>query len=239
MGLNFDELRQPIIVDIETCPHPCVTDFVPAPDLESIKAAGNLKDPDKIKADIEARKQKAQAEYDEGLKRAALDWNLSRIVALAWSTDGGETVTVKPCQTELEELSALVDFWKHAEGRLLMGFSARTFDLPTLIQRSRLLQVKHRDVNLARFGKGSVIDLREVLTFDDARYEALMPRSLKMFCRRFGIPVDDEVDGAQIPQLVAEGQWDDVIDHVTSDVRLTAALAKRIGVLNVEHAEAF
>jgi hypothetical protein len=78
-----------------------------------------------------------------------------------------------------------------------------------------------------------VIDLREILTFDDARYEAIMPRSLKMFCRRFGIAVDDPIVGAEIPALIAAGDWDGVISHVTSDVRATMALARRIGVLGL------
>lgn len=236
MGFNFDDLRSPIVVDIETCPHPCAQDFVAPPDLESIKAAGNLKDPDKIKADIATRREKAQVEYYEGLQRAALDWNLSRIVALAWTVNGGDSITVKPCANEEEESLALVDFWKHAEGRQLLGFSARTFDVPTLIQRSRLLNIPYRSVNLARFGKGSVIDLREILTFDDARYEALMPRSLKMFAKRFGLAVADEINGKDVPALIADHDWESVIAHVTSDIELTVALAKRIGVLSSETA---
>lgn len=242
MGYNNDNslFGSPIVVDIETAPHPCATDYVPPPDLDSIKAAGNLKDPDKIKADIEARKAKAHAEHAESLSRAALDWNLCRIVALGWSCDGGERVTVKPCANEDEEVNALTAFWRDAEGREFLGFSARTFDLPVLIQRSRLLKLKCcRNVNLARYGKGSVIDLRDILTFDDARYEAVMPRSLKMFCKRFGLTVEDEVSGADVPQLIADGKWDAVIAHVTSDVRLTAQLAKRIGVLAETTADVF
>lgn len=224
----------PIVVDIETAPHPCATDYIEPLNLDGIKAAGNLKDPEKIKADLEKRRADATAEHAGKLGRAALDWNLSRIVALAWSTDH-ENVVVHPCATEDEERAALRAFWKDATGRELLGFAARTFDAPTLIQRSRLLSVDpSRLPNLARYGKGSVIDLRDVLTFDDARYEALMPRSLKMFCRRFGLPVDDDINGADIPQLVADGKWDEVISHVTSDVRLTIALARRIGCLSAE-----
>lgn len=234
MGFNFENILSPILVDIETTAHPCAPDFIERTDPASVKAPGNYKKPEAIAAYIEQRKGELEGEYLEAVGKAALDWNLSRIVALAWSTDGGDTVTVKPCANEEEETLALVDFWLHAEGRPLMGFAARTFDVPTLIQRSRLLSVAYRDVNLARFGKGSVIDLREILTFDDARYEALMPRSLKMFCRRFGIPIDDAVNGKDVPQLIAEGDWDAVISHVTSDVRLTAALAKRVGVLTSE-----
>ena len=61
-----------------------------------------------------------------------------------------------------------------------------SFDVPTLIQRSRYRRAAS-SISLARFGKGDVVDqLRDVLTFDDAQYDAVMPRSLSAFCRRFG-----------------------------------------------------
>jgi hypothetical protein len=63
-----------------------------------------------------------------------------------------------------------------------------------------------------------------------------MPRSLKAFCKRFGIPVTDEIDGAQIPELVAAGKWEQVRSHVASDVTLTLALARRVGAVPKEHA---
>jgi RNase H-like protein len=239
MGFNDNMFAPPIVLDIETAAHPCAAEFIEPLNLDGIVAAKNLKDPEKVTADLERRRQDATAEHATKMGRAALDWNLSRIVALAWSGDAGDTVIVKPCATEDEERSALAAFWKEAEGRLLLGFCARNFDVPTLIQRSRLLNVPHRDVNLARFGKGSVIDLRDVLTFDDARYEALMTRSLKSFCRRFGLEVTDEIDGRDIAQLVAAGDWDGVISHVTSDVRLTAQLAQRIGILAKHETVAF
>lgn len=220
----------PIVVDVETAPHPCAPEFLEPLNLDGIQAAKNLKDPAKIAEDIARRKADAEAEHAAKVDRAALDWNLSRIVALAWSTDH-ENIVVMPCANEDDERHALRQFWGDAEGRDVLGFSVRTFDVPTLIQRSRLLGVQYRRVNLARYGKGSVIDLRDELTFDDARYEAVMPRSLKMFCKRFGIACDDSVAGTDIPALVAAGEWDQVITHVTSDVRLTIALARRIGLL--------
>jgi hypothetical protein len=219
------------VVDIETVAHDCVRDYVAAPDLGAVTAAKNLKDPAKIAESIESRKAELQAEYAESLSRAALDWNLSRIVALAWQASGDEDVTVYSCHNEVEERQALVNFWNDYLGRKMVGFCARTFDAPTLIQRSRLLNVNHPRVRIDRFGRGDVIDVRDVLTFDDARYEAIMPRSLKAFCKRFGIPVDDPIDGKDIPELVAAGKWELVKAHVVSDVRLTLALAQRVGVI--------
>lgn len=230
----------PIIVDIETVPHPCAAEFLEPLNLDGITAAKNLKDPAKIESDIRQRKADAEAEHVAKLARASLDWNLSRIVAIGWSVDVGSTVTAITCRDEAEETAALEAFWYACRNRpTLLGFCTRTFDLPTLIQRSRLLSITYPDISLARFGKGDVIDLRDLLTFEDARYEAVMPRSLKMFARRFGIPVEDLINGSDIAQLVADGQWDAVEQHVTSDVRLTAALAVRIGALSTEAISAF
>jgi hypothetical protein len=220
-----------IAVDIETVPHDCVRDYVAVPDLGAVTANKNLKDPVKVAENIEAKRAELTSEYETSLSRASLDWNLSRIVALAYQCHGDEDVTVYSCHNEDEERQALVNFWKDSIGRRIVGFCARTFDVPTLIQRSRLLGINHPRVRIDRFGRGDVVDVRDVLTFDDARYEAIMPRSLKSFCRRFGLQVDDEIDGKDIGQLVQQGQWELVKSHVKSDVELTVSLAKRVGVL--------
>lgn len=217
-----------IVADIETCPHSCAADFIDKPDLDAIQPAGNLKDPVKIEASLRERRQEAIAEYENSLSRAALDWNLNRIVAFGWSTDLMTAVSFA-CRDEAEEANVLCDFWQAAKGKKIVGFCARTFDVPTLIQRSRLLKVPHPRIRIDRFGRGDVLDIRDILTFDDVRYEALMPRSLKAFARRFGIPVHDEVDGKDVGKLIEMDQWDLVLAHVTSDVELTAALGHRVG----------
>ena len=222
------------VFDIETVSHDCVTDFIQKPNLDLITAAKNLKDPVKIAESIETRKQEAIAEHLTALSRAALDWNLSRIVAIGWQTDQMDEPICVVCQNEAFEAVALATFWGDAKRRQLVGFNARGFDVPTLIQRSRLLNVPFPKVSLNRYGRGDVTDIRDVLTFDDARYEAVMPRSLKAFCKRFGIENQDETSGADIAAMVAAGDWQGVTDHCLSDVRLTVRLAQRIGVLHVQ-----
>jgi hypothetical protein len=56
-----------------------------------------------------------------------------------------------------------------------------------------------------------------------------MKQSLKAFARRFGLDVPDLIDGAQIAELVQQGQWDQVCAHVLADVELTRALARKLG----------
>lgn len=239
---------QPIIVDVETAPHPCAPDFVPAPDFAAIKPDARLKDPDKIAADILLRQAKAAQEHADTLARTSLDWNLCRIVSLAWTTDGGVTIQGDVCRHEANEADVIMAFWHDVETRVstdgwwgtkIIGFCARTFDLPVIIQRSRLLNLEFPHISLARYGKGHVLDLHDTLTFDDARYAAIMPRSLTMFCRRFGIPVDDPIAGDQIPGLVASEDWPRIWDHNASDVRVTAQLAQRLRLKELASAPVF
>jgi hypothetical protein len=58
-----------------------------------------------------------------------------------------------------------------------------------------------------------------------------MSRSLKSFCRRFGIPLDDPTAGKDIAALIAADNWAAVEAHCASDVAATYQLAKRMGVL--------
>ena len=62
---------------------------------------------------------------------------------------------------------------------------------------------------------------------------SVMPRRLKSYARRYGLTVDDAVDGKEIPALVEAGDWDAVRSHIESDVRLTVELAQRLGVMRV------
>ena len=201
------------------------------PNLDAIQAAGNLKDPAKIAESLEKRKAEALDDYRASLGRAALDWNLSRIVAIGWHLHGQPEPVCEIAKTEAEEAALLRRFWSAKGGALIVGFHARAFDVPTLIQRSRLLGVPYQRVSLARYGRGDVLDVREELTFDDARAESIMPRSLKAFAKRFGIPCPDPTNGKDIAQLVADGDWEGVRSHCLSDVDLTRELAVRIGLV--------
>jgi len=237
-----------LIFDLETLAADCAPDFIdkPAtiepPDLEAITPAGGLKDPAKIAESISKRKVAAIEDYEERqaaeiaryetlLSRAALDWNLSRIAAIGWHVNGEREPQCEVAQTEAEEVGLLRNFWKLTQGRKIVGFSVRTFDLPTLIQRSRLLNVPHPSLSLARYGRGDYVDIRDLLTFEDGRRDYIMPQSLKAFAKRFGIPSLDPTSGKDVAQMVADGDWEGVRAHCLADVDLTRELALRIHCL--------
>jgi hypothetical protein len=219
MGYNDEGARRFICFDLETAPRDDIDGFIPTPE-----AARNLKDPVKIAADLEEKRA-------EQLAKLGLDWNLNRIVAIGWQT---ELMTEPRCYLfpDAAEDTLLSLFWDAAKGHRLIGFKARTFDVPVLIQRSRLLGVAYRSVNLARFGRGEVTDLSDMLTFDDAPCTYVMRRTLTNFCKLFGVDCpDDPVEGKDIAALVQAGEWEVVRHHVKVDVLKTVGLARRLNVI--------
>lgn len=192
--------------------------------LEPVSAPANYKDPDKIAAYI-ADAQKAQID-----KAALYPWT-ARVVALGWIDDTGAD-TVVLCADEYAEAAALTRLasavWRDDDRfvRPIVGFNHRVFDLPVILARSLLLGVRFPALNLDRY-RTPHTDLLEKLTW----YGAIPSRSLKWYARRFGIPVDDAVSGADIAALVAAGDWPAIEAHNRSDLRLTQALAERLGVV--------
>jgi hypothetical protein len=210
----------PIICDIETCGLPNAAEF-----LEPVTPDARLKDPEKIKADI-ADKEQAR------LNKLALDWNVGRIVAIGWWTEEQGTHGMV-CRDEMEERIALTSFWDASRHRTIVGFNLKGFDLRFMVQRSRYLRVPHPILDFSKYSRRGVTDLYLDLTFGDGTYDqGAMKRTLHAFCRRFGIPVNDDIKGAEIPALVAAGQWEQVKAHCLSDVELTVQLAQRLGVIS-------
>ena len=131
MGLNSENVVDlQIVCDIETTCLSNAADY-----LEPVQPARNLKDPEKIKADIEQR----TAERDSKL---ALDWNVGRVAALGtWTERAGTQVAV--CANEQQEAIALTCFWLDCRYKTIVGFNIKGFDLKFMIQRSRYLGIDY------------------------------------------------------------------------------------------------
>jgi len=215
--------NSPLVLDLESAPLLNVADFLDPPEADK-----RLTDKAKIAADLEAKKA-AQG------SKAALDWNCARIVAAGWWTAQQvdiDAVIAAAGDDDEWERHTLQYLWRLIGDRPIVGFCIKTFDLPLLIQRSRYLGVNYPRLDLGKYSRGErVIDLYDILTFNDLRQDFVMRRTAKNFAKRFGIPVDDAVSGADVPALIAKGDYDAVLAHVKSDVRLEVALAERLGVV--------
>ena len=208
-----------IILDIET-----VAIAGAAALVEPVSAPANYKDAAKIAAYIE------EAQQAQIAKAALYPWT-AKIAALGYILDSGAEV-VALCKDEQDESDALRTFWAHVYRdderfvRPIVGFNHRSFDLPVLLARSILLGIKAPALNLDRY-RTPHTDVMDKLTW----FGAIPARSLKWYAKRFGLTVEDEISGKDIGALVASGEWEAVASHCLSDVRLTKALAERVGVI--------
>jgi uncharacterized protein YprB with RNaseH-like and TPR domain len=208
-----------LILDLETAPHPAAHRWA-----EPVRAARNLKDPEKIAADILEKSEKQAAEF-------GLDPDLNRIVALGYHVVGHGEPECEVMSDELEERHHLIAFWdvyRKLPDPRIVTFNGFRFDLPVLMRRSMYLDVPYQRLSIDKY-RSTHIDLWQILSFNGA----LPAHSLKFYAQRMGFGLEDKIDGAQIAQLVREERWDEVRAHCLSDVGLTHALANRLGVLQL------
>lgn len=252
--MNYATDVSPIIVDIETVGLPNAADFLEpipdaVPDESPIVADKRLTDPPKIAADVEKKQtardddnREAQAKVERQrvarIEKCALDWNVGRISAIAWWTEAGGTEAYLG-KDDHSEATALMLFWRAAKSRTIVGYNVKGFDLRFMVQRSRYLGISYPDLDFSKYSHKGIEDLYLLLTFGDGTYDqGAMRRTLKAFCKRFGIPCQDETNGKDMPALVEAGEWEQVEAHVRSDVALTVALARRLGVVRQPEPEA-
>jgi hypothetical protein len=216
----MEGLMRYVITDIESAPHPDAERMLP-----EFKHNAGTKDEALRAAQIAEKRAKALAD-------AALDPDLCRIVAIGAWWDKDDEPEMVLCRNEREEADALEAFWSiYAKRRyehphtVIVGSNVLGFDLPVMVRRSLYLKV---DVPLLERGKyrhRDVIDLKSLLCDDDR----LAWRSLDYYVKRFALDVPhDAIDGAQIPALVAAGEWDKVREHLRCDLVKTRALALRV-----------
>lgn len=209
-------------IDIETVGRGDVADY-----LDDLSPRGNLRDPEKIAADLAEKRAAAIA-------NAALDWNANRVIAVGLQTEVDEKPTVFLCKDAQAEAIVLKEVWHlyKERSRRLVTFAGAGFDVPTLIQRSRFLRVPVPRIDQRKYGNSDQIDLYRELTFDDTQRTYVIRRTLGNFCRLFELDVPaDPHDGSDIARLVTEDRWDDIAHHVRTDVIKTQALAQRLGAI--------
>jgi hypothetical protein len=213
-----------IVADVETAPRSGIEHF-----LEEPKAPSNWKDQALIAAEIE-RKRIVQRQ------QVSLDPNLCRIVSLAYQTEIMAKPRVLLCKDEEQEREALDVFWhirSNGAGpfRTFIGYCNGNFDALIIVQRSRLLGLGDRPLDIRRYDNADIRDLYRALAFPDVHHTSVMAETLDNFCRLFGIDIPDEIDGSDIAQLVEDEMWDHVAAHNEACVKRTVALARAIGVI--------
>lgn len=120
------------------------------------------------------------------------------------------------------------------EGGKVIGYRI-DFDLRYCEHHARRLRVNFPALSQKKYDNPHVIDLWRLIADDDC--EHIVSRSLKSACRVYGLDTpEDDCDGADIPDLLARGDWAGITRHLTYDLMRTEALAKFLGVLPARYA---
>jgi len=177
------------------------------------KPARNLKDPVKIAADVQAKR-------DAWLEDAALSAITGRILATGRLCGGELKISTG------DEKDLLEEFWSDwREGGRFIGFNCFAFDLPFAIRRSYVhgLTVPP-DVRAGRYWSAAVIDLREVWQCGDRQAEG----SLDSIARALGLG-GKAGNGADFANLLKTDEAA-ALEYLGNDLYLTCALAERMGL---------
>lgn len=125
----------------------------------------------------------------------------------------------------LTEREMLESFWRIAKKvDQFVTFNGRNFDVPFLMLRSAMLQVKP-SVNLmgSRYNE-THIDLLEQLTF----YGTTRKFNLDFYCNAFGIesPKSKDISGMEVKNLYEAGRIKDIAVYCSKDIYATYQLFK-------------
>lgn len=216
MGYVTTKRRPWLVMDAETAPVAHIDEWA-----DHVRIDSRLKDPDKI---AEAKRA--------ALDKAAVDIDLARVVCTGLWSSNEDAPVIYVGGTEEDEIFQLGVFWSMYRdtveaGGLVIGFNTIGFDLPLYVRRSQLLGVRYDIPNLYKFKSAPILDIENELCF----YGAKPMRSLAFRCVQFGIDIPDATSGADMPALIAAGDWDAVRAHNLADLRRTQALAQRLGYI--------
>lgn len=127
-----------------------------------------------------------------------------------------------------DERTILEYFWKLIEKcRKYITFNGRHFDIPFIIYRSMIHQIKPtRKLMANRYHGDTHFDIYDQLTF----YSAAYGHSLEMWCNSMGItnPKEKGIDGSKVGQFYREGKIMDIAQYCNRDVIATGELYERI-----------
>jgi len=218
--IEVPKLSSPLAFDFETIANEDIVGKLPEPKPDS-----RLKDPEKIKADIEKKKAKA-------VDKMPLNPNTARIVACGFAgvrADSGELwqdCLVMTRQTG--EAYLLYRIWDClAESKLFVTFNGNGFDLPMLLRRGMALNIIPA-VTIARGRydippKGNHYDLLQILS----SFGSMETGGLDGICKAV-LGVGKTIEGAgesdQIGELWKQGKLEEIGKRASHDAGLTLQL---------------
>ena len=188
----------------------------------SFEAAANLKDPAKILANIEEKKQK-------WIDDAALSAQSGKVLCIAISENGNRGVI------DGDEPAILAEFWSHldsmktecAGAALFIGFNSNSFDVPFFVRRSWILGVPVPGwVRRGRYLNDCFVDLLAEWRMGDREAKTGGLNALSK-CFKVG---EKNGSGKLFYKLWNEDR-EAALAYALQDIALTEAIAMKMGVI--------
>ena len=219
-----DHAMTSLVLDIETGALPALTLAKLMPEFSAPK---NIKDPAKISEAVEAKRT---AFFDD----AALDALTGRIVAVGVLAVDGANETPAIVHGDGDEAALLRETWdtlaawhESPPSGVMVTYNGHLFDLPFLCRRSMLCGVPVPAwVRRGRYWCDSFVDLREVWQFGD---RSAATGGLDGLAKAFGLSGKNG-SGKHFAALW-ESDRAAAESYLLNDLKLTAAIARKMGVL--------
>lgn len=203
-----------LIIDIETSAKP--TDQLNMPEFEASKV---LKDPEKIKVDIENK-------LKEWIDQCALFADRGRVLVIGVLGSDSKSEMI-----EGDEKEILINFWTIWSGETcsIVGHNIKSFDMPFLMRRSWLNGVKvPSGVMEGRYMSRRVLD-----TMDAWACGVYNERiSLDNLSKAFGLNGKNG-HGKEFASKYLSGEdgKKEALEYLKNDLKLTEAVAKGMGLI--------
>jgi predicted PolB exonuclease-like 3'-5' exonuclease len=204
-------------VDIETIPNPAMEDSMPMPE-----AAGNLKDPEKIKADIERKRA-------DQIGRMALSPLTGRVCCVShWGEDHGYAVmrTINDDEERLMISEAFCLFTMTGNyAPRIVTWNGHGFDLPFIYKRAMILRVPiptgcyRLSAMVKRYSRAPSCDLMQEFAAWGKDYT-----SLDIAARAILGKKKLDHDFTRFPQMIVDGASNEIGTYCENDARLTFEL---------------
>lgn len=198
------------VYDIETCPLPADELEVMAPEFLPAK---NLKDPEKIAADVAAKRR-------EWMDRAALSALTGRVLAIGILRGDADKPEIVHGVNEEAMIQWFWDMLPECGG--MASFNGHAFDLPYLVRRSWKLRIPVPPIRSGRYWCSTFIDLRDIWALGDFRAEG----TLDQISQHLGLPA--KVGSGKLFFETYSSDPEAAIAYLVGDLMRTRELAKRL-----------
>lgn len=181
-------------------------------DSKDYKPAKNLKDPKKIQASIEAKRQTDK-------DNAVFKWFVSKVICISIVHNGKKRTWSG--DHEADVITGLFDYMQGRPGAVLVGKSSHLFDTPFLIGRTLA-----NDIGMPLCLVPEAKPIRDVDHIFSHSSRCSQVSSLADYAHGLGVEGKSN-DGSNVALMHERGEWDEIKSYCEQDAMIVYEMIKR------------